>query len=498
MLHYTDVRNQLEHPPHPPSSLFARRLFPRARRLSIQQLQTDDIPAMTHYMEMSIPQTRAAKPRAGSPVDLVRETGGDERLASPTAAHKDVVRRLLLRIDEVESERRHRRGSPSSTQRGREDSVRRGTVTAEASSAAAPSGGGDGGAEVAHTVSPAATVGRTAQCVRGWVGEEQRRATTALAASAVSPHTHTHRYSERSGPRLSLYRQLDQGKFRRHGGLPEGSMKVPCGATAEGNVGELTVGGEEGGVLQQLREQPIQSYNLARVLQESPRPCYPHDATALDDASKRGAVNLQRLRHRFEHTRYTKHAEIEDFLRWRASCRCVVSAAVTRSKDSAAVMSRGTSSVDAVLDEVFEAAPSHRQRPFSASYARSPFLLPKLRSAWTAKAYEMAMEDEKKQLCARLDAYELPATASALSKEAVQQLCAEVVRGVQQKPSVHPTEPLFTRRDFLRLLHRLGYLVACTLSEEAQFDVMVAEVVDRMPSPAEASFAEYALQVLPA
>lgn len=268
-----------------------------------------------------------------------------------------------------------------------------------------------------------------------------------------------------------------------------------------------------------LLAEPIRSY---RILKDVTAPSVElHSSThvPLLEAARLRRANLERLNHNFEHQRYVLQGELEDALEWREQCRAAVlqqrsgtanavnafaettTAPGYSSVPSAPPASRADSErvYQGLLDDVFARSPDRRPKTTTTTSA-----LPLSTTAvgfcsvWGKEAARQALHREKERLTQLLNAFEANCEAAALTLADVADLRAETIKRVW-----HPEEfaescmaAVFSREHFLAFLQS-RYPVNLPVLSSANDARSPTEILDALPSKAEAWFAKYAYQLLP-
>ncbi|KPA86637.1 hypothetical protein ABB37_00743 [Leptomonas pyrrhocoris] len=265
---------------------------------------------------------------------------------------------------------------------------------------------------------------------------------------------------------------------------------------------------------ERLSAEPVRSYCMLRDATTPSIELRPSSQIPLLRAARLRRANLERLQHNFEHQRYVLHTELEDALEWREQCQAAVLR--RRSIDSGAALvpvvtppnSRPVTSsflsskpaTDIVsqrlLDEVFT-RPS-KQRPHTAGEVPVQLAAVNHRSAWTTEAARRALREEKERLTSLLNAFEVTCGAAALTLVAMGEFRAETITRVwhPEKFVGNRRALVFTREHFLRFAQTRYSPHLPTLSK-ARAARRAYDILDALPSKAEASFAKYAYELLP-
>jgi hypothetical protein len=263
-----------------------------------------------------------------------------------------------------------------------------------------------------------------------------------------------------------------------------------------------------------LAAEPIRSY---RILHDAITPSmelYPSSHIPLFEAARLRRANLERLTHNFEHQRYVLHEELESALDWRGQCQAAVlrqrgnghstsgiPGAPQMQPRSPALPTLGSSrSSDNVyqglLDEVF--AQQRCRRPTAGpTVTTSASSLP-FRSVWSKEAARLALLQERERLVCSLNAFESKCDAAALTLAAVEDLRAETVQRVcnPETFSDHGSAIVFTRERFLKFI-QARYPSNVPSFSDAGVTRHPSDILEALPSKAEAAFAKYAYEVLP-
>ncbi|TPP47838.1 hypothetical protein CGC20_14260 [Leishmania donovani] len=306
--------------------------------------------------------------------------------------------------------------------------------------------------------------------------------------------------------KVSRVAQLRQSKFRP---ISASSMPdEPCAAAVGVDVAEEAAA--QPPWQHRLLAESIQSYRLLKDAVASPLKPTPSSLVPILGSARIRRENLERLRHGFEHQRLKLQGELEDKLEWRNRCRSAL-LRHNSAEDRAAVVPVHSPSIapstpqgvreramhTPLLAEVFGGAAGSTAR--SRQLVESPHLYSlTLGSVWSQEAARQAVQQEKSRLVALLQSFVVTCSAAALTLAATEELRAETIRRVW-----HPEENagshhavLLHREQFLKFLwgryeaHTSGLLGAVDT-------VRPIDIIDALPSQAEASFARYAYEILP-
>lgn len=268
-----------------------------------------------------------------------------------------------------------------------------------------------------------------------------------------------------------------------------------------------------------LLAEPIHSY---RILKDATTPfldLHPSSRIPLLEASQRRRVNLERLTHNFEHQRYVLHGELEDALEWRGQCQAAVlrrrsnsdvssitaeEGATTAALSSSSLHRPPTASRQPSTDEVYQGLlddvfAHHTFRGAKAARvapARSASI--GFRSAWTKEAVRQALDLEKAQLTRLLRAYNSDCGAAALTLADVEDFRAETIKRVWHPEDYASSRgsAVYYREHFLAYVQSRYPVNLPTLSTVGGAR-LPSDILDALPSKAEASFAKFVYETLP-
>lgn len=261
-------------------------------------------------------------------------------------------------------------------------------------------------------------------------------------------------------------------------------------------------------LLCQLASEPIRSYSVLRDATTRPASALlRRPAATLKGTGAVAQENYGRSRHRFEHTRYASQAGLLGFLDWRSACRTAVCHSAV-SSDGLPTGSGAPTSTSAMVanmvletvEQVQRRAPRRASAPPAAARPATgdpshPLSSSPLQSSWTHVATVLSAEKAREQICRRLSEFTLDFQAAALSKESLERLRTEIIAKVRHKPP----PALFTKRNLKSFLvsrrHKFGSIL--DIQNEGATAMTEADVIDSMPSPAEAAFVRYAFATLP-
>lgn len=360
---------------------------------------------------------------------------------------------------------------------------------------------------------------------RGWVAAE--RAEAAAMAATVSSRgeesmssLHTvkmpafHAVPTHTAPlsNSSVIMRLHKGKFDP---LPPHTPETSA-ATASATAAAMKRASRPASASaleSRLLAEPVHSY---RILKDATTPLldlHPTSRIPLLEAAQMRRANLERLTHNFEHQRYVLHGELEEALEWRGQCQAAIMR--RRSSDSSTEEKTPLSSsslhtprpptappntdeiYQGLLDEVFthrsfRSAKARRGVPVSSTAIG-------FRSAWTKEAVRQALDLEKSRLTRLLRAYDTNCGAAALTLAAVEDLRAETIRRVWHPEDFASSRgsAVFYREHFLAYVQIRYPLNLPTLSATVGGERPPHEILDALPSKAEASFAKFAYESLP-
>lgn len=235
--------------------------------------------------------------------------------------------------------------------------------------------------------------------------------------------------------------------------------------------------------LTKISTQPIRSYRAFYNATVEPPTEKRAKPTKLLEGSTYGEEVLKDRKHEFDHLRFKKQVEIEDFTRWRGKCRGVVSAALAASGDQKSLLDKQLA-VYGVTERSKVPPILGAKRSVEGNYA----------SVWTTKSMYLAIEEKKKHICSCIENFTLDFAAATLSKEAMESLRSDVLEAIRAKPCRSFNNALFSKQDFISFISVRNSHVA-----ESRIPIFTGpiDVVDAMQSPAEAAFAKYVLKVLP-
>ncbi|CAG9582859.1 conserved hypothetical protein [Leishmania major strain Friedlin] len=304
----------------------------------------------------------------------------------------------------------------------------------------------------------------------------------------------------------SCVARLLQSKFRPVSAswMPD----EPCAASAGRDVAEEAAA--QPPWRHRLLAEPIQSYRLLKDAVVSPVKPTPSSLVPVLGSARIRRDNLERLRHSFEHQRLKLQGELEDKLEWRNRCRSALLRHNSAEDRAAVVPAHSPSTAPStpqgageramrtpLLAEVFGGPSGSAARLHQL--VESPHLYSlMLGSIWSHEAARQAVQQEKSRLVALLQSFVVTCSAAVLTLAAMEKLRSETIRLVW-----HPEEnsgshhaALLHREQFLKFLwgryeaHTSGLLGAVDT-------VRPIDIIDALPSQAEASFARYAYEVLP-
>lgn len=241
--------------------------------------------------------------------------------------------------------------------------------------------------------------------------------------------------------------------------------------------------------LKDIHEQPIRSYRAFYNATVAPQKIKKSERMKLKRDELGGSLyyreEVERSRHRFDHLRFEKQVEIEDFIRWRGQCRGVVSAALKNTGEKEALNTKQLKLFG--YSEKSHLQASTRTQKQSSAY----------KSPWLKAAVTLAVDEERKRICECIEKFKLDFTAATLSKEAMESLRAKVLAKIRERPVSLSDTRLFSKGEFL------AFLSSGTRKEdlESPAGAMITssgfDVIDAMHSPAEAALAKYILSILP-
>ncbi|KAG5492919.1 hypothetical protein JKF63_01499 [Porcisia hertigi] len=356
---------------------------------------------------------------------------------------------------------------------------------------------------------------RVSTLAREWVHAEEEKAAAALTKRAVEtsrekllaamPSSCTPPTCADDSSRNSCAARLRKGKF-------SSTCRVPTRFDAA-SAGEETAFEASRQPLwrQRLVAEPIQSYRLFKDAVVDPVEPTPSSRVPLYGSARVRSSNLERLRHNFEHQRLRLQGELENNLGWRDRCRRAVvlqrrapdeSTAFSSSAYSLVRSTHKTSEVGGLsaflLAEVFGGAAGANmmwKQPGRESLSVSS---PSLLGIWSQEAARQAVEQEKRRLVALLESFVVTCSASTLTLGETEKLRAETIRRVLRPEEISSRQDilLLYREDFLEFLRERYKLYASSLLVVADKTPSI-DIIDELPSGAEASFARYACDLLP-
>lgn len=196
--------------------------------------------------------------------------------------------------------------------------------------------------------------------------------------------------------------------------------------------------------------------------------------------------NWQRLQQRFEYDRSQKQTELVAFLRWRSTCRRAV-----KSSLSNRIPGDG-SSASVRSDRVLEILKKRSLQSAGPQFGTTQSLA----SVWTTAAYELALDEKKRQLCADIERFSLDFQTTRPAKHAMENLRKEVLRLIQtsKKHRASKMVQLLTKDDLLRYV---SVKYNSTGSHSHTTGVTPNDVIEALPSTAERAFLRFALNILP-
>lgn len=241
--------------------------------------------------------------------------------------------------------------------------------------------------------------------------------------------------------------------------------------------------------LQDINEQPIRSYRAFYNATVAPQKTTRNDKFELKKNPVGGSSffrkEVERSQHRFDHMRFEKQVEIEDFIQWRGKCRGVVSATLANKE------------LTTTLNE-------KQLKLFG--YSKNSYLLGRSlkesghgesNSPWLKAAMHLAVEEERNRLCECIESFKLDFAAATLSKEAMESLRANVLQKIRAKSFSGSDKGLFSREEFMSFLSSRTRKAEMDIHAAAMIKNSGSDVVDAMRSPAEAALAKYILKILP-
>lgn len=266
-------------------------------------------------------------------------------------------------------------------------------------------------------------------------------------------------------------------------------LERPSRVATDGTIQSLAASDDSGKptimqeYMEKISNQPIRSYRafFNATVKPEERPLV--KPKKLLQGSAYYEQKLLDTQHRFDHLRFEKQVDIENFTSWRGKCRGVVSAHFADNKEDGPVLEQQLG--------VY----GRRENPHlrSTTQGKSGGIHS---SVWTTKAMHLAVAEERNRICHNIENFKLDFNAATLSKEAMEKLRSEVLQRIRAKPCNNFNNALFSKNDFIRFLSN-------RTKRSLQTDLPVftsagpIDVVDAMASPAEAAFAKYVLQVLP-
>ncbi|CAD2216518.1 hypothetical protein AGDE_12983 [Angomonas deanei] len=232
--------------------------------------------------------------------------------------------------------------------------------------------------------------------------------------------------------------------------------------------------GHPQGWLNAVLSEKVESYHVYAAIAVPPMELIARDAMELEQSSTTAKENLRRNTHSFEHCRYRKHGELEDFLQWREHCKNLVAEKKKYRGDG-----RAQSAV--TLPRMgYLRGPKHNDTATGAP----------LDSIWTREALLLADRQERENLCNQVLAFSPSDDAAALSVVAVRALQEKLVRHIREQPIHNFNDCPLTRDTFFSWVVSQGCVpldICCS----------VEELSESMNSPAEAQFVDYILELLP-
>ncbi|CBZ31052.1 conserved hypothetical protein [Leishmania mexicana MHOM/GT/2001/U1103] len=304
----------------------------------------------------------------------------------------------------------------------------------------------------------------------------------------------------------SCVARLRKSKFRPNSAssMPD----EPCAAAAGEDVAEEAAA--QPPWRRRLLAEPIQSYRVLKDAVDSPVKPTPFSLAPLVGSARIRRDNVERQRHGFEHQRFKLQGELEDKLEWRNRCRSAL-LRHSSAEDGAGVVPAHSPSTapwtpqgvgqstlhTPLLAEMF-GGPA-KSAPRSHQLVASPHLFSlALGSVWSQQAARQAVQQEKIRLAALLQSFMVTCSAAALTLAAMEELRAETIRRVW-----HPEEDAGSHHAIL--LHREAFLKFLWGRYEAHTSGLLGavdtvrpiDIIDAIPSQAEASFARYAYEILP-
>ncbi|KAG5467082.1 hypothetical protein LSCM1_01263 [Leishmania martiniquensis] len=298
--------------------------------------------------------------------------------------------------------------------------------------------------------------------------------------------------------------------------LREGKFRTSIASAMSNRSRAASVGEERGQEAahppwrQRLLAEPIHSYWALKDAALTPVKPTPSSQIPLLGSARMRRENCERRRHSFEYRRLQLQGELEDQLEWRDRCRSVLlrrcnsdngAATVPADSPSAAPSMSQTAGVnvtrDLLLTDVFGSSP-RAPVPWHQRAEAAPLSSPALLSAWSQEAARQAVQQEKHRLVALLQSFVVKCSAAALTLADTEELRAETIRRVwHPKGDADCSRTAFLYREqFLKLLR--GRYRLRTSGLHGALDTMCpADIIDALPSKAEASFARFAYDVLP-
>lgn len=253
---------------------------------------------------------------------------------------------------------------------------------------------------------------------------------------------------------------------------------------------------------EQVATEPIQSYRIIRNLWEAPKKLYQSQYIPLTDSSRLRRENINRLHHHFEHLRYTEYEDLENTLAWRDRCEDAVIKHFCDVKSGENTTEKvPLCEADIVHENVFVRRRTIRTGTALSKMREGPES-PFLQSVWMAEAAALTVQVEKQRIADYLRSFELKCSAGVLTVAATDALKEETIRrvlehcgkGEDAAVSNSMSGALFSRPDFIQFLE-MRYSIKSSVATSAQ--ARPIDIVDSLPSEAEASFALFAYDALP-
>ncbi|XQJ31430.1 hypothetical protein NXY56_007542 [Leishmania guyanensis] len=349
-----------------------------------------------------------------------------------------------------------------------------------------------------------------------WVKKDEEKAAMALSKGSTEAHTEDSflaiptycTFPSRVGQSStnSCEARLHRGRLKSFAG-PSASNRSSAAAVVEYNAQGSTAQPPR---RQRLLAKPIQSSLLLKDVMTTPvQPTRSSNASLLGSARIR-CDTLERLRHGFVHQCIVLQSELEEKLEWRNRCRSALlrrnrpvdgATAVSTHSPASATSTLRAAGVNALhpkmFDEVFGSAAGFSMRlqrrsklPQFSSFA--------LHSVWSQEAARQAVQQEKHRLVDLLESFVVTCSAAALTLAATEELRAETIRRVWHPEGgggSHNTSFLHCEQ-FLKFLQGRYELHTSQLLGAAEA-MCPTDILDALPSQAEASFARYAYEILP-